>query len=172
MTTPIPLFFPQLFGATLPDKKSDNAQGRAKDRKDRAIDASSDALRVLIVDDHEGARNTIRALLGGENGIEVISEAANGRDGVRLADALQPDIVLLDITMPTLGGIEAAVRIRRVAPHSRIIFLSQHNLRKLAEAALATGAQGYVVKSTAGTDLMPAIRAVADGDTFVSKLQE
>ena len=110
-------------------------------------------------------------LLLREPGISVVSEAANGLDGVRLVQAFQPDVVLLDITMPTLGGIEAAVRIRRVAPDVRIVFLSQHNLEKLAEAALATGAQGYVLKSTAGTDLIPAIRSVMEGKKFVSKLK-
>jgi len=127
------------------------------------------ALRILLVEDHELARKTICEMLRSESGLEVICEAANGLEGVRAAEELQPDVALLDITMPTLGGIEAAVRIHRVSRKTRIVFLSQHNSHKLAQAALATGAQGYVVKSAAGTDLIPAIRAAVAGEKFVSK---
>ncbi|MGB7131082.1 MAG: response regulator transcription factor, partial [Candidatus Sulfotelmatobacter sp.] len=81
-------------------------------------------------------------------------------------------ITLLDVTMPALGGIEAAVRIRQVAPKTRIVFLSQHDSYRLAQAALATGAQGYVVKSAAAIDLPRAIHAVLAGERFVSKLTE
>lgn len=111
-------------------------------------------------------------MLSGELEFEVIFEAENGLEGVRAAEDLQPDVTVLDVTMPALGGIEAAVRIRRVAPRTRIVFLSQHNSEKLAQAALATGAQGYVVKSAAATDLTRAIRAAVAGEKFVSKLAD
>jgi DNA-binding NarL/FixJ family response regulator len=95
---------------------------------------------------------------------------SSGPFGNAEAEELQPDVVVLDVTMPMLGGIEAAARIRRLAPKARIVFLSQHNSDKLAQAALATGAHGYVVKSAAGTDLIRAIRSVVAGKKFTSKL--
>jgi DNA-binding NarL/FixJ family response regulator len=104
-----------------------------------------------------------------ETGFEVISEAANGLESVRHAAELQPDVIVLDITMPGLGGIEAAVRIHRVAPKSKIVFLSQHDSEKIAQAALATGALGYVTKVAVSTDLIAAIKAVLEDKKFVSK---
>ena len=91
-------------------------------------------------------------------------------EGVRQAAELQPDIVVLDISMPVFGGIEAAARIRRIAPKARIVFLSQHNLEAVAQAALASGGHAYVLKSAASTDLIPAIQAVVKGTQFVSNL--
>ncbi|MFZ0805511.1 MAG: response regulator transcription factor [Candidatus Sulfotelmatobacter sp.] len=127
------------------------------------------ALRVLVVDDHEVVRRTICELLT-THGFKVIGEAANGLDSIPYAEEFQPDVVVLDVTMPTLGGIEAAPRIHEVAPNSGIVFLSQHDSNTLAKQALATGAQGYVLKSDASTDLIPAIRAALVGETFLSKL--
>jgi DNA-binding NarL/FixJ family response regulator len=127
------------------------------------------ALRILVVDDHESVLKQICELLRGEPGFEVIGEAANGLEGVRYAAELQPDVVVLDVTMPTLGGIEASVRIRRVAPKSQIVFLSQHDAEKIAQAALATGALGYVTKIAVSTDLIIAVKAVSEGKKFVSK---
>jgi CheY-like chemotaxis protein len=127
------------------------------------------SLRILVVDDHEGVRKQICALLRRETGFEVISEAENGLESVRHAAELQPDVIILDITMPALGGIEAAARIRRVAPNSKIVFLSQHDSEKIAQAALATGALGYVTKAAVSTDLIAAVKAVLEGKKFVSK---
>jgi DNA-binding NarL/FixJ family response regulator len=163
--------FGQPYAVIPPDHRFGDGYGRSADDSS-ALDSDADAVRVLVVEDHPGARKSICDMLLQEKGLRVISEAADGLQGVQLASALQPDVILLDITMPTLGGIEAAVRMRRVAPHARIIFVSQHNLKKLADAALATGALGYVLKSTAGTDLVPAIRAVMTGKKFVSKIKE
>ena len=125
--------------------------------------------RILVVDDHEGVRKQICAALRRETGFEVISEATNGLEAVGHAAELQPDVIVLDITMPALGGIEAAVRIRRVAPKSKIVFLSQHDSEKIAQAALATGALGYVTKIAVSTDLIAAIKAALEGKRFVSK---
>jgi DNA-binding NarL/FixJ family response regulator len=132
--------------------------------------ATRRSLKILVVEDHETVRKQICELLTSHPGLEVICEAANGLDGVREAEKNQPDIVLLDISMPALGGIEAAVRIRRVAAKSRIVFLSQHESEKIAQAALATGGLAYVVKSAAATDLIPAVLAAAEGKSFVSNL--
>lgn len=128
------------------------------------------ALRILVVDDHAIFRKQICVLLEGQQGFEVVCEAGNGLEAVRQAEDFQPDIVILDITMPVLGGIEAGTRIRRVAPKSQIVFLSQYDSETVAHAALATGALAYVTKSSAATDLIPAVQAVSDGKKFVSKL--
>ena len=128
------------------------------------------SLRILVVDDHEIFRTQVCALLESQPGFEVICEAGDGLEAVRHAQELQPDIVVLDITMPVLGGIEAAVRIRRVAPKAQIVFLSQYDSEAVARAALASGALAYVTKSSAATDLIPAVQSVSDGKEFVSKL--
>jgi DNA-binding NarL/FixJ family response regulator len=114
------------------------------------------SIRILVVDDHEIVREQICKLLRSQPEFNVICEAANGTEGVNRAEELQPDVVVLDITMPDLGGIEAAGRIRRVAPKSRIVFLSQHDSETIVQTALATGA--YVTKSSAPTDLIGAYR--------------
>ena len=129
------------------------------------------SLRILVVDDHAVFREQVCAFLKTQAGLEVICEAGDGLEGIRHAEELQPDVIILDVSMPTLGGIEAAVRIRKVAPKSRIIFLSQHNSEGVAKAALATGAHAFVTKVSAATDLIPAVQAVLQGKTFVSQVQ-
>ena|SRR5258708_5573305 len=128
------------------------------------------SLRILVVDDHESFRQQVCALLRSQPGFEVIYEAVDGLEGVRQAEKFQPDVVVLDISMPRLGGIEAAGRIHRVAPKSQIVFLSQHNSEAIAQTALASGALAYVTKSAASTDLIRAVQAVSEGRKFVSKL--
>jgi DNA-binding NarL/FixJ family response regulator len=137
---------------------------------DGAVLKENKSVRILVVDDHEMLREQFCALLRNQPGFEVICEAANGLEGVSRAQELQPDVVVLDISMPSLGGIEAAGRIRRVAPKSQIVFLSQHNSETIAQTALATGALAYVTKSSASDDLVPAVKAVSEGKKFVSKL--
>ena len=129
------------------------------------------SLRILVVDDHAVFREQVCAFLETQAGFEVICKAGDGLEGIRHAEELQPDVIILDVSMPTLGGIEAAVRIRKVAPTSRIIFLSQHNSEGVAKAALATGAHAFVTKVSAATDLIPAVQAVVQGKTFVSLVQ-
>jgi DNA-binding NarL/FixJ family response regulator len=102
------------------------------------------SLTILVVEDNESVRKKICERLTSHAGFEVICEASNGLDGVRNAEELQPDMVVLDISMPIFGGIEAAARIRRVAPKARIVFLSQHKLARIADAALASGGHAYV----------------------------
>ena len=128
------------------------------------------SLTILVVEDNDDVRKQICERLRSESGFEVICEAANGLEGVRNAEELQPDIVVLDISMPILGGIEAAARIRRLVPKARIVFLSQHKLEGVAQAALASGGHAYVVKSATSTDLVPAIKAAIKGKQFVSQL--
>jgi len=123
--------------------------------------------RILVAEDNEIVREQVCALLRNQPGFEVICEAANGLEGVSRAEELQPDVVVLDISMPSLGGIEAAGRIHRVAPKSQIVFLSQH--KTIAQTALAIGVLAYVTKSSASTGLIRAVKAVSEGKKFVSK---
>jgi len=126
-------------------------------------------IRVLLVDDHEIARKGIRSVLTSDASLAVVSEAADGEEAVKRTEELRPDIILLDITLPGISGIQAARKIRVVSPESRIIFLSQHDSIQIAKDALSVGAQGYVVKSDAGRDLLRAIQTVLEGQTFVSR---
>jgi len=100
--------------------------------------------------------------------LQLIAEAADGLEAVQLARQLQPDLILLDIGLPTLSGIEAARRIRETSPKSRILFVSENRSRDIAEEALSTGAGGYVVKSVAASELLPAVEAILQGKQFVS----
>jgi len=126
-------------------------------------------IRVLVVDDHEIARRGIRSVLSSDASLDVVWEAADGEEAVQRAAELHPSIILLDITLPRMSGIQAARRIRIVSPESRIIFLSQHDSIQIAKDALSVGAEGYVVKSDAGLDLLAAIQAVYEGRQFVSR---
>ena len=98
----------------------------------------------------------------------VVGEASDGLQAVHMAQRLQPDLIMLDVGLPRLNGLEAARQIQEVSPGSKILFVSEHNSRQIAKAALNSGAGGYVVKSDAGSDLLPAIRAVLEGKRFVS----
>jgi DNA-binding NarL/FixJ family response regulator len=121
------------------------------------------AIRVLIVDDHAIVRDGIRALLGRAADIEVVGEAGGGRDAIALARSLSPDVILMDIAMPDLGGLEATLAIRKERPASRIVILSQYGDPEYVKRALKSGAAGYVLKKAAGADLVSAIRAVQRG---------
>lgn len=100
--------------------------------------------------------------------MQIIGEASDGLEAVQMAQDLQPDLILLDVGLPTVNGIEAAQRIRRLSPDSKILFVSQQSSHDLAQAALDTGALGYVVKSDAAGELLPAVEAVLRGHRFVS----
>jgi DNA-binding NarL/FixJ family response regulator len=126
-------------------------------------------IRIVLVDDHEVARRALRSVLRTNPNIEVVGEAAEGKEALRKVEELHPDIVLLDISLPDMSGIEVAPGIRNVSPESRIIFVSQHISIPLAKDALRGGAYGYVVKSDAGLDLLAAIDAAHEGKSFVSR---
>ena len=125
-------------------------------------------IRVFLVDDYTPFRQLIRAELQSQNYLEVIGEAGDGLEAIQQAQALSPDLVLLDIGLPHLNGSEAARKIRRQSPSSKILFLTENRSADIAEAALGTGACGYVVKSDAATQLFPAVNAVLEGKRFVS----
>jgi two-component system nitrate/nitrite response regulator NarL len=126
-------------------------------------------VRILVVDDFAEWRRYVLEKLREGSSFEVVGIAADGLEAVLQAEAMQPDLILLDIGLPKLDGIEAARQIRKVAPDSKIIFLSQENDPDLARAALDVGARGYVVKSDAGTDLLPALQTVMLGKRFGSR---
>ena len=121
-----------------------------------------------MVDDYEPWRRSLSTILAKERGLEIIGEASSGLEAIQKAKKLQPDLILLDIGLPTLNGIEAARRIREVSPTSKILFVSENRFADIAEEALSTGAAGYVLKSDAGRELLPAVKAVLEGKRFVS----
>jgi len=129
---------------------------------------SRKAVQILVVEDFEPYRTTIASLLGEKSGLRVICEVGDGLQAVEKAKQLSPDLILLDIGLPGLNGIEAARQILRVIPQSKIIFLTQETSAEVVHAALGVGACGYVVKSKAGSDLLGAIEAVLQGGRFIS----
>jgi two-component system, NarL family, response regulator LiaR len=126
-------------------------------------------IRILVVDDHEVVRRAICSLLTNDSTLDVVCQTADGEQAVVKAEELQPDLVLLDISLPGISGIEAARRISRVSPNSHIIFLSQHDSLQMVEDALRAGGHGYVAKMDAGSELLKAIRSVREGKRFVSQ---
>lgn len=125
-------------------------------------------IRILVVDDYETWRRYYSATLSKQQGLQIIGDASNGLEAVEQAQQLQPDLILLDIGLPSLNGIEAARQIRKVSPASKILFVSENRSADIAEEAMSTGAGGYVVKSDAGKDLLSAVEAVLQGRLFLS----
>jgi CheY-like chemotaxis protein len=126
-------------------------------------------VRVLVVDDFERFRRFVCSTLGKRRDLQVIGEASDGLEAVRKTEELEPDLILLDIGLPTLNGIEVARRIRMLVPECKILFLTQESSVDLAQEAFSSGAMGYVVKVHAGRELLPAVDAVCQGRQFVSK---
>jgi DNA-binding NarL/FixJ family response regulator len=121
-----------------------------------------------VVDDYEAWRRHVRSLLHTDGRWRIVGEASDGPEAVEKARALEPDLILLDVGLPTLTGIEAARRIVALQPGARIVFLSEHRSWDVVEAALGTRARGYIVKSDVGSDLPTALQAIADGKRFIS----
>ena len=125
-------------------------------------------IRVLLADDHTLVRAGIRGLLEGLPGVEVVGEADDGPEALRKADELRPDVVLLDVGMPGLNGLEAAARITAIDATIRILILSMHTSEEYVLRALRAGCAGYLVKGSAVSELEIAVRAVARGETYLS----
>ena len=125
--------------------------------------------RILVVDDHEPFRRFLHSKLQLQPEFQVVGQAVDGLQAVEIAEELQPDLVLLDIGMPKLNGIEAAHRISRLVPRAAILFISQENDPDVVSEALSNGAKGYVRKQNANNELLLAIESVLRGDRFVSE---
>jgi two-component system, NarL family, response regulator NreC len=124
--------------------------------------------RVLLADDHTVVRKGFRMILDQQDDLEVVGEASNGKEAVELANTLQPEVVVMDVTMPELNGIEATRRIAEVAPRARVLALSMHKDSVYVREILRAGAKGYLLKDSGETDLLNAVRVIAKGEAFLS----
>ena len=129
----------------------------------------STVVRILVVDDFEPFRRFVCATVEARPELHVIGEAADGLEAVQKAEELQPDLIFLDIGLPTLNGIEVASRIGRLVPAAKILFISQINDPDVVAAALSNGAKGFVHKQNAVTELLPAVEAILRGDRWSQK---
>jgi DNA-binding NarL/FixJ family response regulator len=125
-------------------------------------------VRVLVVDDYEPFRRFVCSTLRKRPEFQVVGEASDGLEAVHKSKELQPDLIVLDLGLPTLNGIEAARRIRQLSPGSKVLFLSQESSTDVVREALSSGALGYLVKTQAGSELLPAVDAVLHGREFLS----
>ena len=124
-------------------------------------------VRILLVEDSGPFRRFVRTALDLQADLQIVGEVADGAEAVQRAHELQPDLILLDIELPTLNGIEAARRMRDFAPQSKIVFVSQESSLDIVREAFRVGARGYVVKLDAGTELLIAVNAVLRGHRFL-----
>lgn len=125
-------------------------------------------IRILLVDDHPIVRQGLKTLLEGHSDWEVIGEASDGAEAVDKARDLHPDVMVLDVTMPRMNGLEACRVLRRQAPALEILFVTQHDSPQMMREALEAGARGYVVKSNAARDLLAAVEAVSQHRVFTA----
>jgi len=126
-------------------------------------------VRILVVDDFEPSRNSTASTLKTQPGFQIVGEALDGLEAVQKAQELKPDLVVLDVGLPKLNGIEAARKIRAVSPDSKILFLTGNDYPQIVSEAFEVGANGYVIKRDAATELWTAVEAVLLGKPYVSK---
>jgi two-component system response regulator NreC len=126
-------------------------------------------IRILLADDHTVVRDGLRALLERQPDMTVVAEAADGRDSVRLAEEQSPDVVVMDITMPNMNGIEATRRILAANPRTAVVILSMHQDESYVLRSLKAGAKGYLLKDSLRSDIVDAIRAVSQGRSFLTR---
>ena len=124
--------------------------------------------KVLLVDDHTIVRQGIKALLDTQEGIEVVGEAEDGREAIEKAKQMAPNVIVIDITMPNLNGIEATRQIKKINPEMKVLVLTVHDNEEYVHRILQAGASGYLLKESAVSDLVSAINAVEKGDIFLS----
>jgi len=125
-------------------------------------------IRVLLADDHAMVRKGFRLILEAQSDMEIAGEAGNGREAVEMAEKVHPDVVVMDVAMPELNGIEATRRLAASSPHTRVLALSMHKDSVYVREILRAGARGYLLKDSIDTDLINAVRAVAKGDGYLS----
>ena len=125
-------------------------------------------IRVLVVDDHTIVRDGICALLALVGDMEVVGEAGNGSEALKMVKALEPDVVLMDIAMPIMGGLEATRRIRKEFPRTRVLALTQHDDKEFVFPVIEAGASGFISKVAASSELASGIRSVCRGDSYLS----
>jgi two-component system response regulator NreC len=125
-------------------------------------------IRVLVADDHTILRSGLRMLLNAQPDIEVIGEASDGRQAISETQQLQPDVILMDITMPTINGIEATRQIKSLLPEVKVLILTMHENEEYLFRALRAGASGYILKEAADTELITAIRLIQEGRSYLS----
>jgi two-component system, NarL family, response regulator NreC len=128
----------------------------------------SDRVKILLADDHTIVRQGLKLILSAHADLEVVGEAANGREAVEMADKLRPDVVLMDVQMPELNGIEATRKMVAAHPRIRILVLSMHKESVYVREILKAGARGYILKDAIDTELLNAVRSVAQGDGYIS----
>lgn len=126
------------------------------------------SIRILLADDHSVVRHGFRRILDAQEDMEVVGEVSNGREAVEQAAALQPDLIIMDVTMPELNGIEATRRIAEIVPRARVLALSMHRDSVYVREILRAGARGYLLKDSSEADLVSAVRAVAQGEGYLS----
>jgi len=124
-------------------------------------------IRVLVVDDHAMFREGIRSLLEGYEDVEIVGEAAQGREAIEKVCQLAPQVVLMDIAMPVMGGLEATRRIQKESPNARVLVLTQYEDSEYILSLLRAGARGYISKTATASELVSAIRAVHKGESFL-----
>lgn len=126
-----------------------------------------DKIKVLVVDDHAILRDGIRALLALQDDIEIVGEAAEGKEAIEKARELEPDVIVMDLAMPGMDGLEATRRIRKKNPSVRVLVLTQHDSKEYILSAIKAGATGYIPKRALGSELITGIRTVCQGDSFL-----
>lgn len=125
-------------------------------------------IRILLADDHAVVRQGFKMILDAQPDMEIVGEAGNGREAVELVEELKPDVVVMDVAMPELNGIEATRRVASSVPHTRVIALSMHKDSVYVREVLRAGARGYLLKDSGAGDLVSAVRAVAQGEGYLS----
>jgi two-component system, NarL family, response regulator NreC len=125
-------------------------------------------IRILLADDHAVVRQGFKMILSSQPDMEIVGEAGNGREAVELAESLKPDIVVMDVAMPELNGIEATRRLAGSTPFARVVALSMHKDNVYVREILRAGARGYLLKDSVAADVVAAIRAVAKGESYLS----
>ena len=131
-------------------------------------DRNASSVRVLVVEDYEPFRRSVCSMLDKRRDLQIAGEVSDGLEAVNQAAKLQQDLILLDVGLPSMNGIEAARRIRKLSPKSKILFVTQESSDEVVQEALNLGAWGYVVKTRAGNDLLAAVESVRQGKQFVS----